>query len=73
MRPKTRNEYEPAAEQQPPLSGRDKVILLTTGVVGMALAFGLEGLWQRRTARLVLLEPGTLAAVETAAMSLASE
>lgn len=67
MRPKTRNEYEPAAEQQPPLSGRDKAILLTTGVVGMALAFGLEGLWQRRTARLALLEPGTLAAVETAA------
>ena len=64
---KQKTEYERAVEQQPPLSGRDRAILLTTGVVGMALAFALEGVWQYKMNRLALIEPGTLAAVETAA------
>lgn len=67
MQPKPKNEYERAVEQQPPLSRRDKGILLTVGAAGMALAFSLEGLWQHRRNGLALLEPGTLAAVETAA------
>lgn len=64
---KQKTEYERAVEQQPPLSGRDRAILLTTGVVGMALAFTLEGVWQYKMDRLALIEPGTVAAVETAA------
>ena len=64
---KQKTEYERAVEKLPPLSGRDKAILLTTGVVGMALAFALEGVWQFKMDRLALIEPGTVAAVETAA------
>lgn len=67
MHRRGKTEYEQAVEQQPPLSGRDRAILLTIGVAGMAIAFALEGIWQYRTDRLALLEPQTVAAVETAA------
>lgn len=64
---KQKTDYEMTVEKQPPLSGKDKAILLTIGVVGMVLAFALEVMWQYKIDRLALLKPGTLAAVETAA------
>ena len=40
---KQKTDYERAVEQQPPLSGRDKAILLTTGVAGMAWRLPWKG------------------------------
>lgn len=64
---KQKADYELVVEKQPPLSGKDRAILLTIGVVGLVLAFALEVMWKHKIDRLALLEPGTLAAVETAA------
>ncbi|MBQ6891174.1 MAG: hypothetical protein IJN47_01050 [Clostridia bacterium] len=66
MRYANKTERELAIKRQPPLSNIDKAILIVIGVIGMAGAGGLMGMWLYKIRRLAFLEPGVVAAVETA-------